>query len=46
MKSRSAIEVTLFTLLTCGIYGIYWMLANNRDAREYTNFDTRSGILL
>ena len=31
MKNRNFVLAIIFTLLTCGIYGIYWMIQLNND---------------
>lgn len=35
-QKRSVIAVILFTLLTGGIYGIYWIYTTNRDLNDLT----------
>lgn len=34
IKPRSPIAVILLTLLTCGIYSIYWLYVTSRDLQE------------
>ncbi len=46
MTRREPVMVLLLTLVTCGIYGIYWILVNNKDARDNEGFDGPSGIVL
>jgi uncharacterized sodium:solute symporter family permease YidK len=32
IKSRSIVTAVLLTIITCGIYGIYWVIVMTRDA--------------
>lgn len=34
IKNRNIALCIIFTLITCGIYGIYWMIVLNDDAKE------------
>lgn len=36
MIKRNQALVVIFTIITCGIYGLYWMYATARDIEEQT----------
>ncbi len=46
MTRREVGIVVLLSIITCGIYGIYWTLINNSDARNNEGFKGPSGIVL
>ncbi len=46
MVRRDVVVVILLTIFTCGIYGLYWILVNNSDARNNEGFDGPTGIVL
>ncbi len=39
MKNRSIVKSLIFTFLTFGIYGIYWMAVVNDDANKLADSD-------
>ncbi len=46
MTRREPAIVILLSIFTCGIYGIYWLLVNNSDARNNMGFNGPSGLVL
>lgn len=34
MKNRSVLSVILFSIITCGIYSLYWLYVNAEDLNE------------
>lgn len=37
VKERSPVAVILFSILTCGIYGLYWIYATSQDLQSLDN---------
>lgn len=35
-QERSVVLVIVFSILSCGIYGIYWFYKTNQDLNDYT----------
>lgn len=43
VKERSPVAVILFSILTCGIYGLYWIYATSQDLQSLdSNHDSTS----
>ncbi|MBN2557605.1 MAG: DUF4234 domain-containing protein [Clostridia bacterium] len=40
MNKRSVAEVIILTLVTCGIYGLYWIYAFSNDIKTYLDDET------
>ena len=36
MKERNIALAIIFTIITCGIYGIYWFIVLNDEAKSYS----------
>ncbi|WP_425447569.1 DUF4234 domain-containing protein [Dethiothermospora halolimnae] len=34
-EQRSVASVIIFTVITCGIYGLYWIYVTSRDLKDY-----------
>ena len=46
-KTRSAVAVILLTIITCGIYGLYWLYVAMEDMNKVMNRDyLSSGLFL
>ena len=43
MKQRNIFMAIIFTILTCGIYGIIWLWSLNNELRVANNKTTNSG---
>ena len=47
MRYRSIGMSILLTIITCGIYGLYWLVCLNDDVAEYTGeYGTSGGMVL
>ncbi len=46
IKNRNPILVLVFTLLTLGIYGIYWIVSTTNELREKTQSAPNPWLLL
>lgn len=46
MERRSPLKVVLFTLLTLGIYGIYWFYVTSKDIIQATGRDSNAVLWL
>lgn len=46
MKQRSIVVCILLSLITCGIYTIYWMIVLNDDANQISGKNGTSGGLV
>lgn len=47
MRYRSIGMCIVLTLITCGIYGLYWLVCLNDDVAEYTGeYVTSGGMVL
>ena len=46
IKNRSIALCILFTFLTCGIYGLYWMASINNDINKIANRAGQSGATI
>ena len=46
VKERSIIMAIILTVLTCGIYSIYWMIKINDDALTLTKEEGPSGVVV
>lgn len=44
MKERDIVMCVILTIITCGIYGIYWFVCLTDDSLEITNEQGTSGI--
>lgn len=47
MKNRNIVLAIIFTLLSCGIYGIYWFINVNNDMNTLTpddSYQTSGGL--
>ena len=42
-KERSIVLCIIFTIITCGIYGIYWMIVSNDDMLDALEEEGTSG---
>ncbi|MBC8060495.1 MAG: DUF4234 domain-containing protein [Clostridiaceae bacterium] len=45
-RERSVVLVILFSLITCGIYFLYWMYATTEDVNAYLGDNDTSGVLV
>ena len=45
-KQRSIIAVILLTLITCGLYNLYWIVVTQDELNTYTRENETSGILV
>lgn len=43
MKKRGIVLAIILTIVTCGIYGLYWMACLNNDTNKLAEHDGRSG---
>lgn len=43
MQERSTLKAVIFTIITCGLYNIYWMYALTEDMGTLTRDETFSG---
>lgn len=46
MKQRNIVVCILLTLVTCGLYGIYWMVVLNDDVNTMAGKQGTSGIMV
>ena len=46
MKKRDIIVAILLTIVTCGIYGLYWMACINNDANTLSEYNGRGGAVV
>jgi len=46
MNQRNVVTCILLTLITCGLYGIYWVYALNNDVSRMTNDPEDGGTVL
>lgn len=44
--TRSVFEVIIFSILTCGIYHLYWIYATTNELNDYLRDDDTSGGLV
>ena len=47
MKNRNIVLAIIFTILSCGIYGIYWFINVNNDMNTITpddSYQTSGGL--
>lgn len=45
-RERSVVLCILFTIVTCGIYGLYWIAVLNDDMLDALNEDGLGGVLV
>lgn len=45
VKQKNIAMCILFSIITCGIYGIYWFVCMTDDANEVAQVDETSGVL-
>lgn len=43
-KKRSVALAIVFSILTCGIYGLYWFVCLTNDSNRMSNIKTAGGI--
>jgi len=46
VKERNPILVILFTMITCGIYALYWYYATSKELNEKGALETSAGMML
>lgn len=46
MKKRDIVVAILLTIVTCGIYGLYWMACINDDANQLAEYNGRGGAVV
>ena len=46
MKKRDIVIAIVLTIVTCGIYGLYWMVCLNNDANELAEYNGKSGVVV
>ncbi|MDY0059077.1 MAG: DUF4234 domain-containing protein [Myxococcota bacterium] len=46
VKERNPILVILFTMITCGIYALYWYFATSKELNEKGALETSAGMML
>ena len=45
IEKREIVLAIIFSLLTCGIYGIYWFIRMTDDAKALSSEDNANGVL-
>lgn len=45
VKNRQIVLAIIFSIITCGIYGIYWFIVMTDDANRVNNENGTSGVL-
>ena len=46
MKKRDIVLSIVLSIVTCGIYGLYWMASLNDDANKLADYNGRGGVVV